>query len=325
MKELGVIKKRKVQQMKWVDSMFRFFATVSPIQDNPPHVRMELCVPSTHEDYTDSLLHDNLFIPLQEVIFLRPYQPRNAMLLVNPTLYEVVVRVENFWSKCESGGNSGRVIRRGTVYVTGETDALRRLCGEKDTRFTRPQYGCQNGDGSGVRGLEHTLKGGIKIRRFRKRELSSMNTFHQKWVCIDYSTNHPFHCKHIPVCTNRSGRQAAIINPECLHRDELFLERQSTNPVDDNAITIVSRPGGDVVGFVPRDIAGCLAPCLDAGVVTSHDKGVYSEVDVGGDTHHRVWFRIDTGIPGPGNAEESILQQSLIAIPWWVSNDADNE
>jgi len=327
MREIDTKKKRRLNQVKWIDSNSRFFATVSSTQNQLPLVCMEICVPSI--DHTDILcdMTDDLFIPLQEVLILRPYQPRNAMLTINPSIHEVVVHVENFWCQGESGGNSGRPIRRGTVYVTGETEALQRLRGEKDTRFTKQCRGSLNGDASGVRGLEHTLRGGIHIRRLRTAEVSStdefssVGTFPHRWICIDYSSNHPFHCSSIPVCVNRSGSQVASLNPACFNRGELFLQRRHDNTNDPNAIAIVVQVGGQLVGFVPREFSACLAPCMDGGVVTVQKQGVYSEVDVGGDPHHRVWFRVDAGIPGSGKLEEVVLQKSLRAIPWWVESD----
>jgi hypothetical protein len=324
----GISKKRKSNQVKWIDSKSRFFALVSSTQDSLPFIRMDLRVPSTPEEDICCGLVDNLFIPLQEVIFLRPYQPYNAMILLNPTIYEVVVHVQNFWSVHESGGNSGRPIRRGTMYVTGETEALQRLCGKKDTRFTRRHNRSLKGDASGVRGIEHTLKGGIQIKRIQKSKLESttkvpITDFVHAWVCIDYSSNHIFYCKSIPACSSRSGQQAASVNSTCLHRDELFLRRQPDNPNDANAISVVCANGDHIVGFVPRELAACLAPCIDNGVVTVQQKGVYSEVDVGGDPHNRVWFRVDAGIPMSGDTD--LLNKSLSAIPWWIDVSVNGE
>ena len=277
-------------------------------------MRLELHVPPNSNTTTS----DNLFLELQEILFLRPYHPRNAMLALNPSLYEVAVCVDNFWSANESGGNSGRPIRRGTVYVTGESEALRRLRGDKDTRFTRRGAGFGNSDGSGVRGLTHTLQGQIKLRRMRTQELSSTTVFTTRWVCVDYSTTHVFYCTAAPKCALRSGREPAVVNNTCLHLDELYLERKHDNIHDANAIAVVCKSSGRLVGFVPREIAACLAPGLDDGIVTASRKGVYSDVEVGGDPHHRVWFRIDAGV---GVEAGGLLRKNLDAIPWWVQDD----
>jgi hypothetical protein len=86
---------------------------------------------------------------------------------------------------------------------------------------------------------------------------------------------------------------------------------------------VVCANGDHIVGFVPRELAACLAPCIDNGVVTVQQKGVYSEVDVGGDPHNRVWFRVDAGIPMSGDTD--LLNKSLSAIPWWIDVSVNGE
>lgn len=262
---------------------------------------------------------EDIFIPIQEVLLLHPYKPGNAMLSANPSLYEVAVRVDNFWSANQSGGNSGRSIRRGVMYVGGEVEALQRLCGQKDKRFTSRQLHPGGVDGSGVRGLTHLLQGSIHLRRLRTFERSTMNDFHAKWVCIDYSATHTFHCMATPKCTIRSGRNASVVNETCFQRGNIFLQRQWDNVHDSNALAVVVRSdgAGTVVGFAPRELAACLAPAMDASVASVNSKGVYSETDVAGDKHHRVWFRVQTQGGGTGTKEHS-LQAGLRAIPWWV-------
>jgi hypothetical protein len=109
-----------------------------------------------------------------------------------------------------------------------------------------------------------------------------------------------------------------VVNNTCLHLDELYLERKHDNIHDANAIAIVCKSSGRLVGFVPREIAACLATAIDDGIVTASRKGVYSHVEVGGDPHHRVWFRIDAGV---GVDAGGLLRKNLDAIPWWVQDD----
>ncbi len=57
-------------------------------------------------------------------------------------------------------------------------------------------------------------------------------------------------------------------------------ERDAGNTHDANAIAVVPS-GGErglvgVVGYVPRELAMCLAPALDAGVVVISVTGIYS-------------------------------------------------
>ena len=316
--------------MKWVDSGFRFFVKVSSKQDFPPLVRIEMSAPSLHTGDLYLGLEDNLFIPLQEIIVLRPYQPRNPMLSINPSLYEVHVCVENFWSRSESGGNSGRCIRRATAYVSGDTQALKSLSGETDTRFTKSTKGSLNGDQSGVKGLEHILNNGIHIRRFRKSEVSSSGgltatgKYPRRWVCVDYSKSHPIYCSSLPVCVNQSTDQITYLNPICLNRDNLFLKRLHTNPEEKNTIAVVLGTNGPTVGLVSSELSACLAPCIDNGIIKVDGSGIYSEVPVKGPAHHRVWFRVDGGVIGTDDIREQMLQESLSVVPWWVERDVGN-
>lgn len=138
MRDMYTRRPKKPKQIKWVDSRQRFLATVSTLQDSPPLMRLDIVVPTMSlEDGTspgDTLLDvvDDLFIPLQEILSLRPYQPRNALLALNPSLYEVHVEVEIFWSLNESGGNGGKAVRRGVIYVSGDVDSLLHLKHEND-------------------------------------------------------------------------------------------------------------------------------------------------------------------------------------------------
>jgi hypothetical protein len=327
------MRKKKYEQVQWLDSNFRFLARVSARQDNPPFVRLDLAVP-THAQTSahgpsGEISQDNLFIPIQEVLLLRPYHPANALLVANPHLYEVAVRVDNFWSASESGGNSGRPVRRGTVDVSGDVESLKRLRGEKDRRFTSKQAGRSATDASGVRGIAHELRGGIKLRRVHRNELSTLATFPSVWVCVDYSETHVLHCHAHPACALRSGRDAATVNiSTCLHREGLVLERQFDNTHDAaQAIGVVCNDGSGLVGYVPREVAACLAPAMDAGVASVGGGGVYSQTDVanGGDPHHRVWFPVhirDDGAAAAasssGTTEHHVLQAGLRAISWWV-------
>jgi hypothetical protein len=134
-------RQKNIKPIEWVDSQSRFLARVSTQQDCPPLVRLEIRLPRVSESFSGSdvmeeHLEDNIFIELQSIIILRPYLPRKAKPVTNPPVSDVSVCVDNFWSMSESGGNSGRVVRHGIIYVGGETEALQRLCGEKDTRFT---------------------------------------------------------------------------------------------------------------------------------------------------------------------------------------------
>jgi hypothetical protein len=272
-------------------------------------------------------LDENLFIELGEVIILRPYLPKNAMLTVNPHLFEVSVSVDNFWCEGESGGNSGRIVRRGTAYVSGETDTLRRLRGEKDTRFTaRGNYGGKRGatrtnaDASGVRGLTQKLQGGINIRRMRTKEVESGDRFDSRWVCIDYTATHKFHCTAEPRCVLRKGKQAAVMNPCCFNRSDLYLVRDKENKHDSNAISVVCRHLGinEVVGFVPRELASCLSPAIDTLSIMIDGDGIYTDTPSKGESRNRVWFRVDHLHVGNGGSDDYLVKDKLCAIPWWV-------
>lgn len=274
---------------------------------------------------------DNIYIELQEMIRLRPYLPNNAMLEVNPGLYEVSVFVDNFWCTRESGGNAGRTVRNGTVYVRGETEMLRRLRGEKDTRFTsKGKRGAQNtttrtnADASGVRGLTQKLQGGLNIRRMRTKELESGDSFDSRWVCVDYTATHKFHCKAEPRCVPRKGKESASVNPCCINQSELYMIRDKENEHDNNAIAIVCRHSGltQVVGFVPRELASCLAPAMDALSIVTDTDGIYTDVPRKGDTRHKVWFRVDGRLAGTGGAEDHLVNEKLRAIPWWILDNS---
>ena len=309
--------RKKVEQVQWIDSESRFVARVSPQQDTPWLVRLDIRIPTVVHNTTDGdmgeISEDNIFIAMHDVLLLRPYNPRNAMLATNPSLYEVAVTVDNFWSAHESGGNSGRQVRRGVVYVSGETEPLRRLCDDKDTR-SKPRR-------DGVRGISHVLQGAINLRRMRTGETSLATDVASRWMCVDYSLTHHFHCTEIPSCRLRVNHQAAVVNQACFNLDNLFLERQFGNIQDTNAIAIVQQSNGNkIVGFVPRELAECLAPALDAGIATVGSKGVYSENELPGHKRHRVWFCVTIGGGGAG-AVDSLLIDSLRAIPWWVVNE----
>jgi hypothetical protein len=322
---------KKAKLVEWIDSQSRFVASVSKLQDSPPLVRMEIRVPRVSDSFSvdnhiDTHLEDNLFIQLQDIITLRPHLPHNTMLAVNPHLYEVQVRVDNFWAGHESGGNSGRSVRRGTVYVTGDAEGLRRLRGEKDTRFTAKSAGQRhiNTDGSGVRGLTHKLAGGVDIRRMRTKELKADENFGSRWVCIDYSATHVFHCTSTPKCALRSGKRTTEINPRCFGRSDLYLVRDNGNEHDNNAIAVVcqSSANREVVGFIPRELASCLAPAMDAFVITMDTAGVYSDPPPAGDTRNRVWFSVHSHHAGNGDPESYLINEKLQAIPWWVTDDS---
>ena len=81
--------------------------------------------------------------------------------------------------------------------------------------------------------------------------------------------------------------------------------------------------GRELVGFVPRELAPCLAPALDMGVVVVPAEGVYSEKTDEPTTGakdrglHRAWFRVDTGESADGTGPE-LIEQTLCGIPWWV-------
>ena len=321
---------KKLKSTKWVDSEFRFFVTVSSVQDFPPFVRIELSAPSLHKGELDLGLEDNLFVPLQEIIALRPYQPRNLMLSINPRLHEVHVCIENFWSHSESGGNAGRCIHRATAYVSGDMHALKTLCEEHDTESTKAYKGSQNGDQSGVKGLQHRLNGGIHIRRLRTAEASSSDGFStngkypKRWICIDYSKTHPLYCSAIPMCVNESTDQTACLNPTCFNRGNLFLKRLHNKTGEQDTIAVVLGISGPTVGLVSSELSACLAPCIDSGMIMADTSGIYSEVNVKGTPHHRVWFRIDGATPGMDDIREKMLQESLSVVPWWVERDVGN-
>ena len=350
-------------RVEWVDADNRFVAYLDNLQDRFPTIRLHLKVPTAFRGVND----DDLFLDLQDQLVLRPYQSNSLLLSINPTLCEVIVHVENFWCENESGGNSGLPIRRGTAYVSGSVDAYKRLSGIKDKRFTQKGNRTQAGNGraragagkaralqgtGSIRGFTQTLQGGIKLRRMRKHANIGTASDEQVeivswWVCIDYSKTHLFHCKADPKCTPRSGAVAAFTNPTCLKMDALCLERQADNTYDKNAISVVCRDG-HVVGYVPREIAMCLAPALDAGIIVVAGVGVYSEQPIatgavagteiaagavaGTDTgtaatpkkpstRFLIWFRVDrvagfTSISS--NPGEILIEKALRAMQRWV-------
>jgi hypothetical protein len=318
--------------VEWADSRSRFLASVSTIQDSPPFVRMNLRVPRdsskfSREENQEDQLHEDLFIELQETLILRPYIPHNSMLVVNPHLYEISVRVDNFWSNSESGGNSGRVARRGTVYVSGDTDALQRLRGAKDARFTSSWSGRgtdrNRRDASGVHGLTHELQGGILIRRMRAADNTRDGDFGQRWVCIDYTATHAFHCPSKPMCIIRAKTGENVISPMCRDRPNLHLVRQSTNAKDTNAIAVVCLADSEqVIGFAPRELAACLSPAIDAFAVKMNGDGVYSKTSPGVGERNRVWFRVVDGTGRDQNQDDRSIQDKLQAISWWVTDDS---
>ena len=346
-------------RVDWVDVDNRFIARLDTLQDRFPAIRLQLRVPAEFKGVDD----DDLFLELQETLILRPYKSNSILLGINPTLCEVTVHVENFWCENESGGNSGMPIRRGTACVSGSFDTFKRLSGTKDKRFTHKPVSKKGtssaqfvrkpkalqGTGS-IRGFTQVLQGGIKLRRMRKHGEQVDAT--SWWVCIDYSNTHHFHCKSDPKCTPRRGKVAAFTNLTCLGTTELVLKRQADNVHDANAIAVVP-PGGErglvgVVGYVPRELAMCLAPALDAGVIVISGKGVYSDQGIAAgavagteiatgavagtdtgtaatpkkpSTRFLIWFRVDrvAGFTSVSSAAGEIpVEKALRAMQRWV-------
>lgn len=299
---------------EWTDSENRFRALVSPHQDCCTLVRLELRVPYNEHNCT-TMTEDNLFLGVQEKICLRPYLPANGMLAHNPNLCEVIVRVDNFWCANESGGNGGRPIRRGTACVSGDADALERLRGETGKRFT----GKIAHKWGGVRGLKHVLENGecngLHLGRMRAAELAAQSTFTgTRWLCVDYSETPPFHCKSIPRCSFRKGGLSAYTDPNCkpVH---LYLHRDSGNIHDPNAVAVVQQERV-VVGFLARELAACIAPAMDAGVIEVAGPGLYSKTDL----HScRIWFKFNATAVGDGavGVDLGLIQEGIRAIPWW--------
>jgi hypothetical protein len=331
--------------MQWLDSQGRFVARVSRIQDLESRVRLELSAPlDSQADGEVDLFsqYDDLFLQMQEVLFLRPHHPSNRMLQQNPGVCEVEVHVDDFWSAHESGGNAGNPIRTGTVYVGADTDTLQKLLGKTDTRFTRSvkkQRFSRSRPMKCPKGLNYVLSGGIQLRRMRTVELETPFTG-SRWLCVDYAQTHSFVCQRVPCCT--IGK-AAFTNPQCVTAGEdtgdagestgLYLSRDPDNVKDANAIrvTLCTRSDpthsvGSATGFVPRELAACLAPALDANVIVVSGPGVYR--DRSKDTKDAtrvqpVWFQVDAG---PVSAEgKQKLQEDLRAIPWWVSENPSTE
>jgi len=307
--------------LEWIDSENRFMARVSPHQDCVALVRLELRVPGGRHSCTE-MAEDNLFLGLQEAVCLRPYLPANVAFSRNPDLCEVNVHVDNFWSTNESGGNSGHLIRRGTVDVSGGVNALKRLRGETDKRFTR----AGGAGAAGVRGLKHILengkRSGLHLNRMRTAELAASPTFTgSRWLCVDYSATHPFHCKSVPCCSFRNGDVAAYTNPNCKQR-RLYLQRDRGNAHDPNAVAVVVQSGAGfpVVGFMARELAACVAAAMDSGVVEVAGPGLYSKTDL---HSYRIWFKFNATVSrddavGVGS---DLIQADLKAIPWWSEED----
>jgi hypothetical protein len=339
----GVPSKRTIE---WVDSKQRFMARVSPDQDDVSFVRLELRAPGrAKRGVTED--EDNLFLEMQEVLCLRPHHPSKAMLPLNPGLCEVFVHVDNFWSANESGGNSGRSIRNGTVYVSGEVEDLRRLRGEEevDQRFT-DRIQRKRGGVCAVRGLEHVLENGtrdgLRLYRMGRADLATRPAFPgSRWLCIDYSRTHPFHCNYIPNCSFRRGKLAAYTNPHCNKPGRLYIRRDHCNVQDFNDVVIVQSEredslvetpnGTSVLGFLTREFAACLAPALDAGVIEVSGTGTYSKTDL---RSFRVWFKFDALVSTDevGGVDMDSIQGDLDVMPWWseskgsgiVDPDAEN-
>jgi len=236
------------------------------------------------------------------------------------------------------------------VCVSGSFDTYKRLCGIKDKRFTQTagtregvdKARVLHGTGS-IRGFTQLLQGGVKLRRMRKHVGTASGAQVDTgswWVCIDYSKTHPHRCKSNPKCTSRCGKVAAFTNPTCLGITGLILERQAGNTHDANAIAVVPSGGGrrlvDVVGYVPRELAMCLAPALDAGVVVISGMGIFSDQEIeteavsganaegtSKDTASKllIWFRVDrvegfTSISS--NPGEILIEKALRAMQRWV-------
>lgn len=323
--------RKAVKSFEWEDVRSRFLARVCKVQDLPPLVRMDLRVPRIHGTHMncriEEHLDDNLFIDLQETLELRPHIPHNAMV-VNPDVSGVSVCVDNFWVVGESGGNSGRVVRRAVVYVSGDAEALRRLRGGKDTCFTRRGAARRTtADVSGVRGLTHTLQGGVHIRRMRTNELESGDDFGSRWVCIDYTSTHVLHCRSTPRCVVRNRKQSPMMNPRCCNPSDLYLVRQREHEHNPNAIAVLCRDANNqgVVGYVPPGIASCLAPAMDTFAVMADSEGIYADVlaPAGDKSRNRVWFRVDgSHHSGDGGPASHLVDEKLQAIPWWLVDDS---
>ena len=123
------------------------------------------------------------------------------------------------------------------------------------------------------------------------------------------------------MCKNRSGREDASLNPMCVHRQGLFIQRNLNNPHDSDAIAIVHGISRKEVGFVPSEFVACLAPCMDNGIITVRGEGIYSKVDDASNARHRVWFLVEDVIHIAQGPEHAILKKCLAAIPWWVASD----
>ena len=332
--------RQKLAQVQWVDSESRFFARVSAEQDSPPLIRMDVVMASDagHNlvEGEMGILEDNIFIAVNDVLLLRPYGGGGTG--GSASLCELAVTVDNFWSAHESGGNSGRIVRRATIYVTGETEVLGRLCsGEQPgggngmlaSKRARRSVGVGGGDQSGVRGLFHVLQGPINLRRLRTKDASfgdddpNTTTESLRWVCVDYSSTHHVYCAANPTCKPKDGPTPVFVNPGCLQAPNLMLERNFDSADNTNAIAIVQRGGSSgvstVVGFVSRELSECLSPAIDASVIFVGRPGIYSEKRSSSDQHYRVWFPVQVQ-EGRLDATDTVILRKLGAVRWWVSD-----
>jgi hypothetical protein len=347
--------RQKLAQVQWVDSESRFFARVSAEQDSPPLIRMDVVMASDagHNlvEGEMGILEDNIFIAVNDVLLLRPYGGGGTNSSSgmdadsredgggggSASLCELAVTVDNFWSAHESGGNSGRIVRRATIYVTGETEVLGRLCSSEQpgggsmpvSKRARRSVGVGGGDQSGVRGLFHVLQGPINLRRLRTKDASfgdddpNTTTESLRWVCVDYSSTHHVYCAANPTCKPKDGPTPAFVNPGCLQAPNLMLERNFDSADNTNAIAIVQRGGSSgvstVVGFVSRELSECLSPAIDASVIFVGRPGIYSEKRSPSDQHYRVWFPVQVQ-EGRLDATDTVILRKLGAVRWWVSD-----
>jgi hypothetical protein len=353
----GAVKKRSSRRapVLWADRDLRFLASVNFEEKGTVLLRLDLRCPTAAQagvvgvDTAVAEAEDDFYLDVGALLQLRPYEPRHSMLALVASQHEVVVRVETFWSGQESGGNSGRAVRRGTVFVSGETAALRSLRGEQDVPRTRLSAAERNRDASGVRGVAHSLVGGITLRRVHRAEAASGAALAARWVCVDYTSTHARYCQAVPRChgrpafgkshDSRSTSTSSHRNGSaCLEREGLTLLCDSHNEHDANAIQVMAPAlrGGvpEMVGFVPRALAACLSPALRGGLVRVSGAGVHSapivpRVPPGGvpaaAPRFRVWFQV---VPALGaasgaalSAHGSEIMQTLELVPWWVGSD----
>jgi len=270
-----------MSQNVWIDSLNRFVALVDKRQEHPPEICIQLQVlpsqvlPSFGNEYGD-----DLFLDIQEVLVLKHHKHG-----------EVTLHVQNFWPTRESGGNNGRPIHRGTAFVSGGSDAYPIMYGSIDVDDT---------DGGNkrlktnpvktpalvgswyARGPTQILSEGITlIRLHRHDEWQFFNPIlddtASRWLCIEYAETHPLHCHSHPKCKHRYFKTPAFTNPDCFQKHGIYLERNVRGGHDSNAIAVMcSEPVPGVVGFVRPDLALCIAPALDANVLTITGNGFYS-------------------------------------------------